>query len=190
MHKTKPNYGSSSIEFYQPLRPLLFDVGAKRVLEYGAGRSRLIDTIKQQSGISAERYDPAIPDMAILPKAPFDLVFCIDVMEHIPENEVGKVLADIRNLSQKAFFHVSTRYARAILPNGENAHATVKPAAWWHAKLAEHFCSVVPLREREDQFTCITWKPQFFLLWLSRLLVAIRYGKTRQKNFGADGKPF
>ena len=159
------------------------------MLEYGAGKSRLIDIIERQSGISGERYDPAIQDIAIPPKGPFDLVFCIDVMEHIPESEVDKVLANIRNLSPKAFFHVSTRYARAVLPNGENAHATVKSAAWWHAQLARHFGSVVPLREREDQFTCVTWKPRFFLFWLSKLLLAIRYGKTRQKKFDVRGKP-
>ena len=52
-----------------------------------------------------------------------------------------KVLKDIFNycaLDGFVFFGVSFIKAKKILPNGKNAHATVKPPDWWSEKISKN----------------------------------------------------
>jgi hypothetical protein len=60
------------------------------------------------------------------------LVVCTDVMEHVEEQFVVPTLRYIASLTNKvAFFSIALLPARQILPNGVNAHITVKPIDWW-----------------------------------------------------------
>ena len=53
-------------------------------------------------------------------------------MEHIPEDIVPKALDTIYSKAKKfVYLAICTRLAHAILPNGENAHCTVKEPDWW-----------------------------------------------------------
>jgi len=65
-----------------------------------------------------------------------DWGLCCDVMEHIPTELVDRVLINIRYLTSKCYFAISTvkdGYGKHI---GETLHMTVKPYEWWDAKLA------------------------------------------------------
>ena len=81
-----------------------------------------------------EKIKFAIADLTkpIEHRAPFG--YCTDVMEHIPPEDVDKVLRNILNAAPKVFFQISTvpdTMGRLI---GQDLHLTVQPAEWWREK--------------------------------------------------------
>jgi hypothetical protein len=60
-------------------------------------------------------------------------------MEHIPEEQIPEVFEYIFSHADKfVFLGISTKLAKALLPNGENAHCTVKPIEWWTSMVEKH----------------------------------------------------
>jgi SAM-dependent methyltransferase len=60
--------------------------------------------------------------------------FCTDVMEHIPPEDVGRVLANIMAAVPRCFFQIATvpdAFGAAI---GQALHLTVQDHDWWAAK--------------------------------------------------------
>jgi len=132
------SFGTSGDEFRLHVQCLINELNAQTVLNYGCGQTRIHDQLDLAGG-RVFRFDPAIPEVAVLPVTKADLVFNTDVLEHIPEAELDSFLAGIAAISEKVFFNIATRPAKAILPNGENAHCTIKSAAEWLAVLQRHF---------------------------------------------------
>ena len=61
-----------------------------------------------------------------------DCVVCMDVLEHIFIEDIPKVVAELFSLSKKLLIvNVACYKAAALLPNGENAHITVRSPDWW-----------------------------------------------------------
>ena len=61
-----------------------------------------------------------------------DIVLCFDVLEHIFINDVPWVINDLFKYANKCIvINVACYNAVALLPNGENAHITVRPSSWW-----------------------------------------------------------
>lgn len=157
IHREKV-YGQTSRLFIPEIMACLLDLRPQRVLEYGCGQSFLGESV---ADFPAQwfRYDPAIPQHAEPPSGSFDLVICIDVMEHIPEADVPDVIHHIRTLSRRAFFNIATRPARQVLPNGDNAHCTVWPAERWEQVLCDLFPESVLVRNDPGlACTFMTWK--------------------------------
>ena len=70
--------------------------------------------------------------------------YCTDVMEHIPTEDVDKVLQNILDSAQSVFFRISTvpdvmgpRCIRQPL------HLTVKDYSWWAKKFIENDCTIL-----------------------------------------------
>ena len=70
--------------------------------------------------------------------------YCTDVMEHIPPDDVDKVLENILNAAQSVFFRISTvpdvmgpKYLKQPL------HLTVESYGWWAKKFLEHNCIIL-----------------------------------------------
>ena len=63
------------------------------------------------------------------PSAKFGM--CCDVMEHIPPDDVAKVLENIMNSASRVFFNISTTqdFCGALIH--DELHLTVRPAEWW-----------------------------------------------------------
>ena len=125
------------------LGELLRETGCASVLDYGCGKGKQYTEMKlhekHQWSVTPTLYDPGVPTHSRLPDGPFDAVICTDVMEHVPEALVPEVLKRIFARARKlVYFSISTRLAAKTLPNGENAHCTVQPAAWWMERLREH----------------------------------------------------
>lgn len=139
-------------------RHVLGRLEVRTILDFGCGQSRLVDWLAKLSDAKGFRYDPAIPDWSTMPVTSADLVICTDVMEHIPEDDVDDVLTQIRSISRHAYFNIALAMAGEVLPNGENAHCTVRPDKWWQEKLSKHFNLVrkvdVALRQRA---AFVTW---------------------------------
>lgn len=108
-------------------------VGTETILDYGCGEQALA---KALAPTRVQGYDPGIPGREALPK-PCDLVVCTDVLEHVEPERLDAVLDHIHRLAGKAaFLVIATRRAKAILPDGRNAHLIVQPGDWWLQKIA------------------------------------------------------
>lgn len=158
IHATK-HYGASSEILIGIIQRHIYDLPqVARIIDYGCGRSRLVDWLAKIHDAEAVRYDPAIPEFADRPDAGGDLVICTDVMEHIPVENVQTVLEDIQSLAPHAYFNISCREAHEILPNGENAHCTVRPHAWWMARISNLWPEARRTRAMsKDDVGLVTW---------------------------------
>lgn len=137
LHKTQKYGTSSGRQLLAPVQNLINKITPQSVLDYGCGQSDLYKLIRGVPHIV--RYDPAIAGIDTLPEGEFDLVLSTDVMEHIPEDTVDEVLEDLHRLGKTVYIVISCIEAYAKLPNGENAHTTIKPQEWWENKLKEHW---------------------------------------------------
>lgn len=158
LHATKRYGAECHKSFLLHVQACIADVKPKIVVEYGCGQSLLYKTL-DLNGIEFHRYDPAIPGISELTVNHADFVINTDVMEHIPGSDVDKVLENLRNISGNIFFNISTRPARQILPNGENAHCTVWPAEKWISEIRRFFPDAQLVNGYTKQ-SCmiITWK--------------------------------
>ena len=140
LHKN-PNYGVASVE-YAPLVAQVMDaVGARELLDYGAGKGRLGQTLPQHSRapLTIHHYDPAIPKWSA-PAQPCGFVACIDVLEHIEPHFIDNVLDDLQRVTKGAgVFTVHTGPAVKVLADGRNAHLIQQPPAWWLPKFLARF---------------------------------------------------
>ena len=116
-----------------------YDVGT--VLDYGCGGSDW-NVPGFENDLSAVeffnlkrvlRYEPA---RDIDERDKVDCVVCFDVLEHIFVSDVATVLRDIFSYAKKlVILNVACYNANALLPNGENAHITVRNPHWWKGVL-------------------------------------------------------
>lgn len=68
-----------------------------------------------------------------LPRA--DYVFCCDVMEHLPLEDVDKALKNILNACDRAFLSIALVDDEFGAKIGEPLHLTVRSFEWWRRKL-------------------------------------------------------
>lgn len=159
IHASKAYGRSSELKLGYVQRELLHLPQVKRVVDFGCGQSRLIDWVGTLNGAEAVRYDPAIPAHSTMPDGPFDAVICTDVMEHVDAPDIPFVLGQIKSLSPNAYFNISIRPAIEVLPNGENAHTTVQPLAWWGNAIADTFGYARRASSNDNtSVTIVTWK--------------------------------
>ena len=111
----------------------------KTVLDYGGGGSdwdapgfepKTKQSAKQFFHI--DRVHTFEPARGLMEKKKADCVVCMDVLEHIFIEDIPTVVNELFSLSKKLLIiNVACYKAAALLPNGENAHITVRSADWW-----------------------------------------------------------
>ena len=79
-----------------------------------------------------------------------DIGYCTDVMEHIPMEKVGEVLAGIARTTKKAFFNIATRDDSLGALIGKKLHMTVIPASDW-LKLMQAHWPIVRMIEHDGE---------------------------------------
>jgi hypothetical protein len=124
--------------------------GAQTLLDYGCGKGHqyILKGWHECWGIMPALYDPGVPDFNVLLPGPFDGVICTDVLEHVPENELPSVVADLVRLSRLwCFVSVCCRPAKGNkkLPRGGNVHVTIRPEEWWCEMLEREFAGKAAL---------------------------------------------
>jgi hypothetical protein len=145
--------GFSILQHAKAIGTALKLVNAKTVLDYGCGRGDAYHgeyKLFKQWGIKWSDlvlYDPAFPQHARKPERRFDAVICSDVLEHIPEEEVDRFVADLFNHARKLVWaSVCCRRAKKTFPGTDtNLHVTIKPLEWWDAKFVEAAAIFAPL---------------------------------------------
>jgi hypothetical protein len=108
---------------------------AKSILDFGCGKAmhHNKEKIYDSMGIfEVGLYDPAIKEYETLYDRKYDGVVCVDVMEHIPEENVDFTISTaLSRANLFAFFAISCNPARDRLSDGSNAHITIRTPEWW-----------------------------------------------------------
>ncbi len=146
--KTFP--GTTALLYATPVRDLIINTHSKTMLDYGCGKGqqyKMRDMPMYDGSIcpslqsfwkldSITCYDPAYPEFMTLPEGKFDGVICTDVLEHCPEEDMPWILDTLFSYATKFVFATAACYpAKKTLPNGDNAHITLRPPQWWQQLL-------------------------------------------------------
>jgi hypothetical protein len=140
--------GNSLLPQEGRIKRLIDQTKAQTILDYGSGKGKQYEPrlIKDESGKQWPSiidywdvdeiacYDPSYEPYSKLPEGKFDGVISTDVLEHCPEQDVPWIIDEIFGYATRfVFANVACYPALKRLPNGENAHCTIKPAEWWEA---------------------------------------------------------
>jgi hypothetical protein len=128
------------------VKAMVEQYGARTILDYGSGKGRqyepmeisdddgrVFNDLQSYWGVeSIHCYDPGFAKFSRLPEGKFDGVISTDVLEHCPEEDMPWILEEIFSYASRfVFANVACYPASKQLPTGENAHCTVRDAAWW-----------------------------------------------------------
>jgi hypothetical protein len=145
LHRLDMFPGYSIGPYLSNIAKLVTESGAQTLLDYGCGAGRQYTEKRWHDawgGIMPTLYDPAVPEFSYCRFSQFDGVICTDVLEHVPENELGDVIHDLVRCSRLwCFVSVCCRPAKRnkTLPGGINAHVTIRPPGWWQSMLDASF---------------------------------------------------
>lgn len=142
LHRNPGMFAGGSLKQFLPdITTLIQSSNVRTVLDYGCGKALCYKQYRLQDLWQVDDiklYDPGVEAYSVPPVTKYDMTICTDVMEHVPEECVDQVLEHIASHTNKlAFFSISTRPAKKILPDGRNAHLTIKSPEWWIAKLEQ-----------------------------------------------------
>ena len=117
----------------------LLDYGAGKGLQYTnlrvkeAGRSKIHSSVQNYWGVeNVHCYDPGTERFNTFPEGTFEGVVSTDVLEHCPAEDLPWIIDEMFAKAEKfVFANIACYPAQTVLPNGENAHATIEPPEWW-----------------------------------------------------------
>lgn len=150
MHNESKFQGIGCWRYRKQIRQLVKDTGATTLLDYGSASGRQFsknhspEALFSKLGVFCSSwmealgvdritgYDPAVEAFATPPLGVFHGVISTDVLEHIAEDDLPWIIEEIFSYAEKfVFLTVATVPAKKDLPNGENAHVTIKSPEWW-----------------------------------------------------------
>ncbi len=92
----------------------------------------------------------------------YDGIASLDVLEHLTLPEIGRFFDLVKyQLPRWVYLVISTRLAAKTLPDGSNAHATVRPAGWWQSQI---FDELPGYQIVEERLNATDWAEVTFLL--------------------------
>lgn len=154
---TNPRYGIMSLHHAPEVAEFAKENNCTSILDYGAGKQRLkigLDKAGYKGKYAA--YDPAVIEIRNIPEGNYDLVVCVDVLEHIEPELLDNVLDQMKGETSKyGFFTVATGPAKKILRDGRNAHLIQQPFEWWKPKLEERWELIGDVHEDHHGFKII-----------------------------------
>jgi hypothetical protein len=139
--------GISILPHTQQIKEIIDKTGARTVLDYGCGKGYQYDMptvdipgIGTCDGIidywgvdEVHCYDPCVERFSKLPEGKFDGVVSTDVLEHCCEQDIAWIVAEMFGFANCFVFATVACYpAKTTLPDGNNAHTTIRPSEWWN----------------------------------------------------------
>ncbi len=123
-----------------------------RILDYGCGNGQLSRSLKEMFNIvEVTNYDPFVSEFSKEPEGNFDMVVCLDVMEHIEMQCIKNTLKYIQDkATYMVVFVIALDEAKKELADGRNAHITLKNPYWWVGKLQERFIVVEAVQSAQE----------------------------------------
>lgn len=120
-------------KFRHVCKPYFTKHGISTVLDYGGGGSDWDAKDFDEAGQSAKQFFGVKKTVKFEParglneKSTSDAVVCIDVLEHVFIADITSMLNELFSLASKLLvINVACYKAAALLPNGENAHITIR----------------------------------------------------------------
>jgi hypothetical protein len=144
--------GVSLLPHLGRIKALIERTGARTLLDYGCGKGlqyelvgfdapglgRIDSVVDYWDVDEIACYDPCHGPFSALPAGPFDGVLTTDVLEHCGEEDLRWIVGEMFGYARRFVFAAVASYpAKTHLPNGENAHVTIRPAEWWKALFTE-----------------------------------------------------
>lgn len=144
--------GRSLLPHAQAVSQAVEEFQLKTLLDYGCGKATLYDSaeletpdgkilkgLKEIWGVDEiTLYDPGYEPHSQLPSGTFDGVICSDVLEHCPEEDLDWIIEELFAFANRYLICTIACYpAKKQLPNGENAHITLKKPGWWIEKIQD-----------------------------------------------------
>jgi hypothetical protein len=138
--------GISMLPHTRRIKELIDKSGARTILDYGCGKGYQYDLptveipgVGMADGIldywdvdEVHCYDPCVERFWNVPEGSFDGVVSTDVLEHCCEEDISWIVDEMFRYANKfVFASVACYPAKTTLPNGENAHVTIRPLDWW-----------------------------------------------------------
>ena len=132
--------GRSLVKYVGYIKNFLEDNDCKTLLDYGCGKGHLYmeEHYESVTGLLKEPlpdfwnldsyylYDPGCEDFKVLPTEKYDAVICTDVMEHVPEEDLGWVIEEIFSHAKKmVFLNVACFKALKTFKDGTNVHVSI-----------------------------------------------------------------
>ena len=133
MYEQRGAFSGASLKKHIPkINRIITEKNIESVLDYGCGKAMFHHRLR----VEPHKFDPGYPPYSEKPTGNFELVICTDVMEHVEEEFVSKVFVEIFHYATKhVYLHIATKKAVKTLPDGRNAHVTIKPENWWRGKI-------------------------------------------------------
>jgi len=136
------------------LKTIFIENKIKTVLDYGSGKGDWENKnfSKENNKSAVEyfgiekvfQYDPTIRSSQ---KEVAECVLCFDVLEHIFISDLNHIVTDLYHHASKiVILQIACYNANAKLPNGENAHVTVRNPLWWKGFLDSISSNFAPIK--------------------------------------------
>ena len=133
--------GQSLFAQMHRIKQMIGLTGAHSILDYGCGKGMQYNPLTRPfAGLAVGEtvmdywdvdnvhcYDPCVETFNTLPEGKFDGVISTDVLEHCPEEDIPWIIDEIFSYAKLfVFANVACYPAKKHLPDGENAHCTIK----------------------------------------------------------------
>lgn len=143
LHEANAFGGMTLAKFADAVVPLITYHGAKSILDYGSGKGQSWEQHEALKKLRESRYvvmyDPGVSHLSKKPSGTFAAVLCIDVVEHLPEEEIADTLKEIFSYANQVVIATfCPRGSKKKLPStGQDVHLTQQPREFWERKFMD-----------------------------------------------------
>jgi len=137
--------GKSVVKYAHYIKSIVKDNKCKTLLDYGSGKGYLYEKdnkyLKEKLQIPFHKflniksyrcYDPGVEKFSQLPTDTYDMVIAVDVMEHLPTQDLEWIIDSIMSYANNAtFFNIACFEALKTFKNGKNLHISIHEPEWW-----------------------------------------------------------
>jgi len=136
LHKSSLKYGGIGASPYKQVAILKIakELGIKTLLDFGCGKGKITKFLIN-NGFDCTPYDPAITEFQEFPHGQYDMVFSLDVFEHLDDGWEDEMDLILSCFPKYIYLNIGLKPAATKLLNGRNAHTLIKTKEQWETLL-------------------------------------------------------